>query len=643
MCGILGVVRRGRPIERELLARARDLLRHRGPDAAGAWDGVAADGITHVTFGHRRLSILDLSERGAQPLYLDHDGRAGVAAEWDERQPALLLVYNGEIYNYIELRDELKHLGQQFWSACDTEVLLRAYAVWGPDCLARLNGMFAFAIWDQRRGELFCARDRFGEKPLYFVWDADAEVFGFASEVKALVGAGLADASLDERALYRYLRFGEQAGVSQTIWRGVRRLPPAHALTLRVDPSGSLTLRERAYWEPPPHEDLTMSADQAAEEFGALFRDSVRLRLRSDVPIGTSLSGGLDSSSVLCTVRSLGALAGQKAFTARMTGEPFDEGHYVDRLLAEVGIPGFGVEPTASAFLAELDRLCYHQEEPYPTTSVFASYLVHQLARSHGVTVMLDGQGADEFLAGYASYPTLVLVDAARRGDVARWWSERRALRARTGADPVPPAALLHHWRAARADGPWALVVDHPNWDIPLAPDFATQFREERPREVTVEGDALRARLRADLMQGHLQELLRYADRNSMAHSVEVRLPFLDHRLVELTFRLPTRQVLSGAESKRILRRAMRGVVPDFILRRSDKIGFETPWRRWWQGPQRDELRARSEGAVGDLHEYLAPVTGGDPSTTTFSAIALASARHQLRALRPHSAAFALR
>src|SRR5687768_15695186 len=314
MCGIVGILELGDGGAQHAVARAMDALCHRGPDDASLWK--ASEGPATVALGHRRLSILDLSPAGAQPMLRNDDGRAFPAREVDA--PArLAVIFNGEIYNYLELREELRALGHRFHTAGDTEVLLAAYEQWGDDCLERVNGMFALAIWDRERRRLFCARDRFGEKPFYYVLDPNGRSFAFASEVKALIAAGVVEPELEPRAAYRFFRFGEQAGVPETVWRGIRKLMPARLLVVEAA-DGRLRVRERQYWDVSIADTNPLSLTAAAERFGDLFRDSVRIRLRSDVPVGTSLSGGLDSSSVLCQIHALGAAGGQKAFTARM-------------------------------------------------------------------------------------------------------------------------------------------------------------------------------------------------------------------------------------------------------------------------------------------------------------------------------------
>jgi asparagine synthase (glutamine-hydrolysing) len=581
--------------------------------------------------GHRRLCIIDVAERSAQPMLLSAEGRIRPALGETDLPARLALTFNGEIYNYLELRTELRALGHRFETSGDVEVLLLAYQQWGERCLDRLNGMFAFAIWDADRNYLFCARDRFGEKPFHYVLDEERGIFAFASEVKALIGMGAADAELDVRAVHRYFRFGEQGGVEQTIWSGVRRLLPAHAAIVRFTDDVP-TIETKRYWSLPPR-DRQASDAAAVGEFRELFADSVRLRLRSDVPVGSSLSGGLDSSSVVCQVSRLGAAAGQLAFTAAMDDPKLDEARYARIVVDAAGLSGHTIVPTAEGFVSDFDRLVYHQEEPFPTTSIFASYLVQRLAHDHDVTVLLDGQGADEYLAGYAHYTSAVLVELASAGRVARWSQERRALLNRTGSDPVPPRAAFYHWWRAKRNGGRALGVDTEQ-EIPfMRTELAEKYAGERVRTLPITHGLVDARLRADLIEGHLQELLRYADRNAMSFGRETRLPFLDHRLVELVMAGPIDLSYRNGESKWILRQAMRGMVPDAILDRRDKVGFATPWKAWTSGSLGAVLCERLRQAERDLSDVVQPGKLELHSAAALGVMAIASTRVQFRSL----------
>jgi asparagine synthase (glutamine-hydrolysing) len=646
MCGIAGQVRLDRPPHPAEIGGMLDLLAHRGPDGAGIWTasgaGDAGSRAPHVALGHRRLAILDLSDAAAQPM-VDTAGDSGGSG-------AVALTYNGEIYNYLEVRAELEGLGHRFRSRSDTEVLLRAYREWGADCLGRLNGMFAFALWDGGRRELFAARDRFGEKPFHYLWDPRRGLFAFASEIKALLALPEAGRELDQRALYRFVAFQELAGSDQTLWRGIRRLPRASWLRLGWN-GGGLDLAVRRWWDLDLEREDDLSVDQAAGRFAELFEDSVRLRLRSDVPVGSSLSGGLDSSAVVCQVHALGAAAGQQTFTARMEVPELDEGRYVAAVAAATGVPGHEVWPRAADLTALFPRLCRHLEEPFLSTSQLAQHLVMRLAGEHGVTVLLDGQGADELLAGYRPYFLTHAADLAERRRLLALLAEWRGFRARRGTPfPLTPKALiarllpagLRRRSAARSEGAEESAGPAVIWR-PLArffdPAWLAGFRAEEPRALpAARRDGLTRRLYADTMDGELQELLRYGDRNSMAWSREVRQPFLDHRLAELAFRLPVRAKLHRGETKVLLRRAMAGRVPAAVLARQDKLGYQAPLLTWLQGPLAAWAAGRLEDAASVLGPSLAHNNVAALSTTAdaeglFALLTLAETTRQMRDL----------
>ena len=322
-----------------------------------------------------------------------------------------------------------------------------------------------------------------------------------------------------------------------------------------------------------------------------------------------------------------------------------DEGKYVDLVLSRTGVPGYSVVPTAGEFVAELDQLAYHQEEPFTSTSVFASYLVQRLAKQHDVTVMLDGQGADEYLAGYAHYPALLLSSLARAGRWRAWRRERAATRDFIGIDPVPPKAALRYWMGAllAANGTSsAFAIDARRDNAFLSADLRREFGAEGSRTLAIAGDALKRRLYADLMHGHLQELLRYADRNSMAFSREVRLPFLDHRLVEFALSLPSSMLFRDGQSKRVLRDAMRGTVPTEILERRDKVGFMAPWAQWWrEDPVRSVLRDRLEDARDVVDAYIDVDAVPPASPAALGVLTFATSLRQLRGVERDVAAVA--
>ena len=637
MCGIFGVLRPDRQTQPEQVSTCLSLLSHRGPDGEGVWRR-PADMAPFVALAHRRLAIIDLSAAAAQPMSSDDGSR------W--------ITHNGEIYNYVELMQELQAKGHRFRSVSDTEVILKAFEEWGADCLSRFNGMFAFAIWDERKQELFAARDRFGEKPFHYTWDAQRGFFAFASEIKSLLALPEVACALDDRALYRFLAFQELAVAEQTLWQSIKRLPHAHWLKLswRGD---SFDLTVRRYWDIDLERTEEMSLQHAAEHFSELFADSVRLRLRSDVTVGSSLSGGLDSSAVVCQVHALGAAGGQQTFSARMEDPALDEGKHIATVLSKTGIKGHDVWPSADELEKLFPKLCYHLEEPFLSTSQFAQHLVMRLASENDVTVLLDGQGADEILAGYQPYYLTRYGDLASDWQLFKLWQEWRGFRQRHDrAFPLNAKAL-----AARLSPGLYQLVSRNSKDRSSSRDFwpemrawwnvewLAEFADEPPPALPVtRRDQLTRKLYADTMGGELQELLRYGDRNSMAWSREVRQPFLDHRLAEFLFTLPPEYKHRQGETKVVMRRAMKGLLPEPILNRQDKLGYQAPMAAWlsdslesWAAEKLQQTIANldgrmSAGAADQFMNLTRPLKVSD-AWAVFSLLTIGETREQLQAV----------
>ncbi len=569
MCGIAGVVG-GRAPAAPLMASMLDVLRHRGPDGEGTWSA-AAGSLPPVVLGHRRLAILDLSPAGAQPML--HAGTGCV------------VTFNGEIYNYLEVRSELQALGHRFDSGSDTEVILEAYARWGTDCLLRFNGMFAFALYDPRRGTLFCARDRYGEKP--FLYHSTGSIFAFASEYKALLLHPEVPMEIEEA---RLLRAAQDAGTGldsdrDTVFRGVSQLLPGEALELDL---ATMSPRVWRYWQVVPGGSGELHDERAVfEEFRELLIDSVRLRLRSDVPVGSCLSGGLDSSAIVCIVRHLlGPDAPYQTFTGHFPGTPADEWAHAEKVVAATGVTSHRVEPGVDKFLAVLPQFAWHNELPVGSSSQFAQWSVFGLAKTHGVTVLLDGQGADESLGGYEQYFAAYVAALRERGDHARLAAELPAIRARYPLALTPPARALRdrlpfgakHFLSRRFGIGTSLLYG-------LRPDLAREVARTTALPRKPGFDPLASALEQDSFGRYLTTLLRYGDRNSMAHSREVRLPFCDHRIAEFVLRLPPHLLMGEVQTKRLLRESMRGLLPEPIRTRWNKQGFRPPQEDWFADP----------------------------------------------------------
>ncbi len=518
-----------------------------------------------AVLGHTRLSIIDLDERGLQPMW-----------SGDRR---FCLVYNGEIYNYRELRTRLEALGHRFHTATDTEVLLAAWTEWGEAALPRLTGMFAFAVLDVERERLTLVRDPFGIKPLFYSVQ-DGQLF-FASEVQALQRLLPSQALPSQQAAFDFLRYGHYDRGEDTFFAGIRRLIAGHVADFDVA-SGVLS-PPRRWWSPDVSELPAISLDDAADEFRERFLDSVRLHLRSDVALGAALSGGLDSSSIVCAMRHLEPDLPIHTFSFVAPGSAVDESRWVDLVAGHVGAISHKVEVDAGGLARDFDDMLIAQGEPFGSTSIYAQYVVYRAFREHGVTVSLDGQGADELLAGYHGYPGYRLRSYLDRGQYAKgaaffanWsrWPGRGVERAIHDFGPV----LAPQWLR-----PLGLRLvgrsQIPEWvDRGELGDFRLAWRGKDASSSRESGRALMSVLRSELSGGGLDRLLRHGDRNSMRWSIESRMPFLTTGLAEFVLRLPEDYLVRpDGETKQVLRRAMSGILPEEVATRRDKIGFEVP------------------------------------------------------------------
>lgn len=580
MCGIAGIVPLQSFASRDA-ARILERLAPRGPDdqgwvvlaPGGALRGDALDEDTswsHPVLLHRRLSILDLTPAGHQPMS-SPDGR-------------LHIVYNGEVYNFRELRTELEARGHVFESDSDTEVVLTAYTEWGRAMLDRLVGMFAIAIFDLDRNTLFLARDHFGVKPFYHT--SGSWGFAFASTIPALLEVPGVSRSADPTRVKRYLT--TSSGISSygrdTMFADIKQVPAGHWAEVDLATAGAG--EPQPYWRITDIGQRRVTYDEAVAEVRRLFLDSVRLQLRSDVPVGAALSGGIDSSSIVSAARHLlGPDIPIHTFSYIADDPKVSEAHWIEVMEEAMDTRGHGVRPNVAALTQDLEPLIQAQGEPFGSTSIYAQYCVFRAARAAGIPVVLDGQGADEILAGYRGYYPPRIAGLIRRGRLlAAWQAYRRIsrepgvkatnLRTETIAHALPQHAVrilqrLRNGPPQTADT-W---IDDAWFDARARPETTAQSGGLNP---------LHASLVSSITDNSLPHLLRYADRNSMAHSVESRVPFLDHRLVSYILSLPDDYIIGrDATTKRVLRDAMRGLVPDTILDRRDKIGFQTTERDW--------------------------------------------------------------
>ncbi len=545
MCGITGIVNQSNnPVDLEELRSANDLVSHRGPDG----NGIYRD--TNFALGHRRLAVIDLSEKGKQPM--EYRGN--------------IIIYNGEIYNYLELKEELKKWGYAFRSETDTEVILAAYDYWGEGCVNHFNGMWAFAIFDKKKNRLFCSRDRFGIKPFYYTLIDDK--FCFASEIKQFTAITGWEAKMNQTRAYEFLVFGYHDHTNETFFKGVFQLKKGHNLVYNLDDH---TFSFNCYYKLPITFNTQISFNGAKEKFRKLFIDSIRLRLRSDVKVGSALSGGLDSSSVVGVINQI--LKGenktkkQEAVSACFPGFEKDESLWIDEVVNKNRIKSHKVFPSFETLFDDLKRITWHQDEPIVGAGVIAQYHVFKTAKENGIKVMLDGQGADEILAGYEKFYLPNFKTLLKE-------------------NPFRAILELFQFFKIHNIGPLAAfkAVDSffkkkkkikPDW---LSSSFKIPAEELfiRSTDDTVQNTSINL-----LYEMGLSILLHYEDRNSLASSVESRLPFLDYRLVEFCLSLPDFFKINKAKRKYILRESMKKSLPEAVYKRFDKLGFATPQELW--------------------------------------------------------------
>ena len=570
-------------------------------EAAPMYDAVAA-------LGHRRLAIVDLSITGHQPMCTG-DGRVWIS-------------YNGEIYNHLELRDELQQLGRVFVSHSDTEVILQAYLVWGIQCVDRFNGMFAFVLIDRIAKRVFAARDRFGVKPLY-LWRSPNGLVAMASEIKQFsVLPGWSPRVNGQRA-YDFLNWGLLDHTEETLFHGVQQLRGGECIDGSIEEIQRHFPIRRWYQLTPRHFSGDMKV--AADEFAALFTDAVRLRLRADVAVGSCLSGGLDSSSIVCVanllLRSAGARSHQNTFSACATEKRFDERNHIDVVVGHTGVKAHYVYPELGELFEKLDTMTWHQDEPFGSTSIYAQWKVFELAKNSRVRVLLDGQGADELLIGYHGFfaPHFAGLFVTRRwGTLLREICAAKRLHelsyassAGYLANAVLPEPLRQPLR--RLVGKPSSVPHWINRDRLVCddrdPTLAYGFKSTSVNQMA----------RAMLTGTSVPMLLHWEDRDSMAHSVESRLPFLDFRIAEFLMGLPAEMKLWDATTKQVLRESMRGTLPEPIRTRMDKMGFVTPEETWVRSDVPERFRAElcravdaSQGVLnGDALDHFDAVLAG--------------------------------
>ncbi len=564
MCGLAGILSLdGEPDLRRPIERMTDSLIHRGPDDSG----ILIEGP--LALGFRRLSILDLEMTGHQPM-TSADG-------------SCTIVFNGEIYNFPELRRELEGKGHVFRSTGDTEVLLNAYCEWGRDCLQKLNGMWAFLILDRRRQIVFGSRDRFGIKPLFF--HVGDRCVLFASEIKAMCASGFYEKALDWEVVAEFLVRRRLDETDRTFYSGIEQIPAGSFFELGFDGK----IQTSRYWSLAgiePHK----SGDPVTA-YAELFEDAVRLRMRSDVPIGVFLSGGIDSTSILCSlarVRNSLPAEQQGRLRALAFMDPrFDETQFIDDTIAQTSAELQPVNYDSADIWQDLPKVLWHHDQPVHSTTALIGYRLSQATAEQGIKVILNGQGADETAAGYPSYFQAYWHTVLATGGIGALYGELKQYSTLWGSDPKKDlVSVLRYvlsgqlyrfssYQKLRSRRDWNKDRQHPWFTSELLGSLGPpEVRQNVRLDLNTE-------LAGAVEQSPLPLYLRIEDRNSMAHSVEVRVPFLDYRLVELLFSLPGQSKMQGPFNKHIVRESMRGRIPDSVRNRHEKMGFPSPAGVW--------------------------------------------------------------
>ncbi len=568
MCGVAGIL--GRSASLHAIFEMTRVQAHRGPDDYGhlfvgptTVDFVRERNVTAVpegglaALGHLRLSILDCTEDARQPM------RLMGGDDW--------IVYNGEVYNYLELRAELEALGYRFRTTGDTEVLLAAYNAWGTGCFNRFNGMWAILIWDARLGRLVVSRDRFGVKPLHFAVHGGA--LYLASEIKGILAAlPELPRRANRAAILDYLKFGTVNHSNSTFFQDIHAFPPAHFAI--IDPEQAEVVSPQRFWNFSDPVSASITQAEADAEFSRLLHDSVRIRMRADVPVGSCLSGGLDSSSIVA-LAAKGHEGQFHTFTSCFEDKQFDESSWAELVNTRMHTRAHYVMPSLNGFMHDLDRLIWHQEEPFTTASIFAQWCVMREARASNIPVLLDGQGADEVLCGYRKFTVYFLRDLVKSRQF------RRLAREVFGLFRRGDRGLLNFGDAQRYLPSWMRRRFRDAGSYLSAETLADYALAQS--EIAGIGTVI-GRQKLDIERFSVPSLLRYEDRNSMAFSIESRVPFLDFRLVDWAINLPPHIKITAGQTKAILRRTMRGMVPDEVIDRRDKMGFVTPQKLWMQG-----------------------------------------------------------
>jgi asparagine synthase (glutamine-hydrolysing) len=576
MCGITGIINKKSNITDQVeVRRMNDLIAHRGPDGEGFYFK------QNVGFGHRRLAIIDLSDDGLQPMHY---------------QDKLVITFNGEIYNYLELREELKNSGYEFHTQTDTEVILAGYLHWGEDCVNHFNGMWGFAIHDKTKDIVFCSRDRFGVKPFYYR-NCESK-FKFGSEIKTLLTE---NNQANQDLIIHYLLTGMHDHEDRTFFKEIVKLPPSHNLIYNLKTN---QFEIKRFYD--------LQKNTSVTNYSEKLEDAIKLRLRSDVKVGTCLSGGLDSSTVAAIASKHYKAAGGGKFNAihaKSIEKDTDESEFAFLVAKESNLELHVTEPQPEDFKKIFDEVIYTQEEPFGSPSIYLQYFVMKKAAEQGCKVMLDGQGGDETLLGYERYYASFFATLLREKGLVKAISE--VLNSRKNNAKMSFKNILKYILGTFLIN---LRVRYLSSKVPLKPEFIPQTFSYF-ESVKAHSFDLFELQRTELFQTNLQSLLRYEDKNSMRNAIETRLPFLDYKAVECALNLPAEKKIFKGWTKFVLREICAQWLPHSIAWRKNKLGFNAPDKSWLSGMQTEALAEISKSHIlrkllTTTHFHELPING---------------------------------
>lgn len=574
MCGISVWFQNNGLINKNKFEKMNNIIRHRGPDDEGYYYDLS------LAMGHRRLAIIDVSANGHQPfMYKDR----------------YALVYNGEIYNYIELKKELELKGYRFYTETDTEVLIAMYDCYGEECTRYLNGMWAFVIYDKKERVLFGSRDRFGIKPLYYYFDNEKLLL--ASEIKQILAVEEKCAQVNRSILERYLVYGDLDYSDETFFKNIYKIPMGNSFQYKLD---DYNFKLFSYYEPDCSQKgrKYKNYQEACDSFFKAFEQSVKLRLRSDVKVGYCLSGGLDSSAIVCMANKVlkESMCGRKQHTVSSCSDDiqYDEQEYIDEVITQTDFVSHKIFPSEGKLFDELDKIIWHMDEPFGSTSIYAQWNVFKKAKECNLKVMLDGQGADEQLAGYTPFYKVLFCHYLRRMKLVKFYKEWKAYkRLRYSTEKyIKPPSIRYLLSSAYLPNKLTKLLEKKTVrnDSPFS---ERMLEESRLADEGIYNIKHSEKYFKDSLCYGLQPLLHYEDRNSMAFSIESRVPFLDVNLVNSLAKMPIDYKIRHARTKAVMRDSLDNILPKKVAQRMSKLGFVTPEDKWVEQNKavyRDEL-----------------------------------------------------